>query len=304
MGKRGPEGEGDAPTDGTGGEGGRWRGAGAGDRGGGRIRAAGQGRGRGGLCWGGTEEGETEVRVEEARQEGDPRGGESAGGGVGGEGGSALKGDRGRVRAEGTRGRRGFQRERESQLRGGDSRGDRGRVLAGPRLCTPPHPPLRGGGGSAAGRLRGTSPSPRAAPPRWRCLSRSMRWSPGPALGSLLRQRPAPSSPSSSARGRGAVRGQRAPGRGALWAPELAGLRAPRAAPPQHWPAPTPDVTRRCHALPCGAHWELESAEARGRRCCRTPPTEGGGRREKWPLRRGGQGLLTSRTLMKTSGTS
>lgn len=46
-----------------------------------------------------------------------------------------------------------------------------------------------------------------------------------------------------------------------------------RAAPPQHWPAPSPDVTRLCLARPCGARWELKSAARGGPRG--TPPIEG-----------------------------
>lgn len=183
-----------------------------------------------------------------------------------------------KVRAEGTRGRRGFperEREKESAERRGLP-GVRGQRPGSSRAETlhAPHPPLRGGGGSAAGGSRNPAEPPLPPPPLGGRSSRSMRWSSGPALCSLLRHDRRPR------------RRRRPPGGGGCQGPagsrprrslgpEPPGSAPLRAAPPQHWPAPTPDVTRRCHALPCGARWELESAG--GGRPRWTPPTEGVG---------------------------
>ena len=101
--------------------------------------------------------------------------------------------------------------------------------------------------------------------------------------------------------GEGAVRGQRAPGRGALWAPSR---RAPRPSAPR--PLSTgqlPPPTSRAAATLCPAghagNWSPpEEAGHAG------PHQLKGWEEGKATLRRGGQGLLIPRTLMKTSGAS
>lgn len=159
---------------------------------------------------------------------------------------------------------------------------DREPVLAWARALQAPHPPLRGGGGSAAGGSRNPAEPPPPPPPLGGRSSRSMRWCSGPALASLLRHD----------RRRRRRRRRRQPGGGGCQKPT--GSRPPRSlgpeppgssplhtAPPQHWPAPSPDVRRRSHAQSCGARWVLKST-GRGLPPG-TLPTEGVGRRISSP---------------------
>lgn len=136
-----------------------------------------------------------------------------------------------------------------------------------------PHPPLRGGGGSAAGGSRNPAEPPPPPPPLGGRSSRSMPWCSGPVPGSLLRHDPSPRRRRRLLPGGGGCQGPAGSRPPRSLGPEPPGSAPLRAAPPQHWPAPSPDVTRRCHARTRGARREVESAE-RGRPRW-TPPTEG-----------------------------
>lgn len=135
-----------------------------------------------------------------------------------------------------------------------------------------PHPPLRGGGGSAAGGSRNPAEPPPPPPPLGGRSSRSMPRCSGPVPGSLLRHDPRPRSCRRPLGGGGCQRPEGSRPRRSL-CPEPLGSAPLRAAPPQHWPAPSSDVIRRCYARTRDARREMESA-GRGRPCW-TLPTEG-----------------------------
>ena len=179
-----------------------------------------------------------------------------------------------KVHAEETQSRCGFPKSRP---RGGETPGAKGQAVGSSWAQAPhaPHPPLRGGGGSAAGGSRNPAEPPPPPPPLGGRSSRSMRWCSGPALGSLLRHDRRPRSRRRRPPGGGGCQGPAGSRPRRSLGPEPPGSAPLRAAPPQHWPAPSPDVTRRCHARSCGARWELKSA-GRGRPRG-TPPTKGVG---------------------------
>lgn len=184
-----------------------------------------------------------------------------------------MRGAEVKVHTEGTRGRCGFPEKEQERLRSDPWGRRQGTGSSWARVLHAPHPPLRGGGGSAAGGSRNPAEPPPPPPPLGGRSSRSMRWCSGPALGSLLRHDRRRRRRRRRPPGGGGCQGPAGSGPPRSLGPEPPGSLPLRAAPPQHWPAPSPDVTRRCHARPRGGRWVLESAP-RGRPRG-TPPTEG-----------------------------